>query len=73
MKTLKPVNQKSVYHSFSELYTKIMDNESKPDRAEVAVQALAGMKRTFALEIKRAEVSNEKMRVIESKNFENEV
>lgn len=70
MKILKPVNQKSVYHSFSDLYEKIMYGEIKPEVAEQANNALCGMNRTFALEIKRAEVSKEQIRVVESKNFE---
>jgi len=75
MKTLKPVNQKSVYHSFSDLYVKIMNDEISDAKAETAVQALAGMNRTFALEIKRAEVEHEitgkaEIRIVESKNFD---
>jgi hypothetical protein len=71
MKALKPVNQKSVYHSFADLYEKIMNNEIKVDKAEAAVQALAGMNRTFALEIKRAEIAKTEIRVVEIKNFDN--
>lgn len=70
MRTLKPVNQKSVYHSFAEIYERIMNGEIKPDKAEIAVDALSGMNRTFALEIKRAEISREQLRTIELKNFE---
>jgi len=70
MKTPKPVNQKSVYHSWGDLYAKIMDEEIDPTRAEVAIGALQGMNRTFALEVKRAEVTHEAMRVVEIKNFE---
>lgn len=72
MKTLKPVNQKSVYASWGDLYVQIMDGDIKPDRAEIAAQALAGMNRTYALEVKRKEVTGEPMRVVESKNFEEE-
>jgi hypothetical protein len=70
MKTLKPVNQKSVYHSFADLYEKIMNDEIKTEKAEVAVTALAGMNRTFALEVKRSEVTGEALRIIETKNFD---
>jgi hypothetical protein len=69
MKTQKPVNQKSLYHSYADLYEKIMNNEIEVDRAEVAGKALDGMNRSFALEIKRAEVSREDIRIIEVKNF----
>lgn len=79
MKTQKPVNQKSIYHSFGDLYEKLMNDEIKIDKAEIAVQALAGMNRTYALELKRAEIEHElqgnatktEIRVIEVKNFDN--
>lgn len=78
MRVLKPVNQKSIYHSFGDLYEKIMNDEITDAKAEVAVQALAGMNRTYALEIKRAEVENmlkgnsekTEIRVVEVKNFD---
>jgi len=79
MRTLRPVNQKSVYHSFGDLYEKIMNDEITDAKAEVAVQALAGMNRTFALELKRAEVEHglqgnskpTEIRIVETKNFDN--
>jgi len=78
MKVQRPVNQKSIYHSFGDLYEKLMNDEIKLDKAEIAVQALAGMNRTYALEIKRAEIEHElqggsiktEIRVIETKNFD---
>jgi YesN/AraC family two-component response regulator len=78
MRVLKPVNQKSIYHSFSDLYEKIMNDEITDAKAEIAVSALAGMNRTYALEIKRAEVENllkgnsekTEIRTIEVKNFD---
>lgn len=79
MKTLKPVNQKSLYASFADLYQKLMNDEVDVETADVAGKILAGMNRTFALEIKKAEVTklldpDQKitMRNIEIKNFENE-
>jgi len=79
MKTQRPVNQKSIYHSFGDLYEKLMNDEIKLDKAEIAVQALAGMNRTYALELKRAEIEQllsgnsvkTKIRTIEVKNFDN--
>jgi hypothetical protein len=79
MKTLRPVNQKSIYHSYGELYEKIMNEECDVAKAEVAAHCLDGMNRTYALEIKRAEVENmlkgnsEKIeiRIVEVKNFDN--
>lgn len=71
MKTLKPVNQKSLYHSYSELYEKIRNNEIDVDRAEVAGKALDGMNRCQALELKRMELTKEPLRILEIKNFDN--
>ena len=65
-KVLKPSNQKSIYHSFADVYEKLMNGEIQTDKAEQAVNALGGMNRTFALEIKRAELERSpKMRTIE--------
>lgn len=69
-KTLKPVNQKSLYATWSELYRKIMDGEVEDVRAINALAALSGMNRTMAIEVKRAEVTREPIRIVESKNFE---
>lgn len=69
--TPKPVNQKSVYHSFSDIYEKIMNDDIPIEKAEQAINALQGMNRTYALEIKRAELEKAgHIRRIESKNFE---
>jgi hypothetical protein len=78
MKTLRPVNQKSIYHSYGDLYEKIMNDECDIAKAEQAAHALDGMNRTYALEIKRAEVENmlkgnsekTEIRVVETKNFD---
>jgi hypothetical protein len=70
MKTQKPVNQKSLYHSYADLYEKIMNNEIEVDRAEVAGKSLDGMNRSFALELKRSEISRDPIRTIEVKNFD---
>jgi hypothetical protein len=80
MKTLRPVNQKSIYHSFAEVYERLMNDDITIDKAEQASHALDGMNRTYALELKRAEVEKElsrkeepiNVRVLESKNFETE-
>lgn len=69
-RTKKPVNQKSVYNSFAMMYEKIMNDEITVDKAEQAINALNGMNRTFALELKRADVSGEVARNIEPVNFE---
>jgi|JI10StandDraft_1071094.scaffolds.fasta_scaffold06935_17 hypothetical protein len=55
-KTIRPKNQKEVYSSFSDLYEKIMNDEVSIEKAEVAVQALSGMNRTMAIEIKITEL-----------------
>lgn len=78
MKTLRPVNQKSVYHSAAELFEKIMNDEIPVDKAEQANAALSNMNRTYALEIKRTELEKTlksaaeevKLRTIELKDFD---
>lgn len=72
MKTLKPVNQKSVYASFATLYEKLVNDEITPEKAEQLNASLNGMCRTYNLEIKRADITQQAMRNIEEKNFESE-
>lgn len=70
-KVLKPTNQKSIYHSFASVYEKLMNDEIPVEKAEQACNALAGMNRTYALEIKRAELEkNPELRSIEIKTIE---
>ena len=77
MKTQKPVNQKTIYHSYADLFEKVMNDEIPLDKAEIAEKALSGMNRTYALELKRAEIENElkvstertKIRTLELKEF----
>lgn len=80
MATQKPVNQKSVYHSFADLYVKSMDDLDIPiERIEVGVKALSGMNTAYALELKRAEIEHmleqaalkTQIRTIEVKAFDN--
>jgi len=78
MRTQKPVNQKSVYHSYADVYDKLMNGEISEGTAEQASHALDGMNRTYALEIKRAEVEHilkgnakTEIRIVEIKNFDN--
>lgn len=54
--TPKPINQMSVYHSFALVYEKLMNDEIPVEKAEQASNALNGMNRAYALEIKRAEL-----------------
>ena len=78
MRTLKPVNQKSVYQSFADIYEKLMNDEMDVSKAEQASHCLDGMNRTYALELKRAEVESSvkgntvktEIRIIETKNFD---
>ena len=72
-RTLKPVNQKTVYHSAAILFDKIMNDEIPVEKAEQACNALNVMNRTYALEIKRAEFEKSvSLRTIELVNFEAE-
>ena len=69
-KVMKPLNQRAVYASFADLYEKIVNNQIDVDRAESAVQALGGMNRAFALEIKYSELKElTEIRQIEPKVF----
>lgn len=56
---LKPVNQKSIYHSFADLYEKIMNDEIQIEKAESAARMLEGMNRTYINELKRAQIEHE--------------
>lgn len=70
-KTPRPVNQKSVYNSFASVYEKLMNEEIPVDKAEAACNALNGMNRSYALEIKRAELEKTPtIRILELKTFE---
>jgi hypothetical protein len=77
VKALTPVNQKSVYASFGLIYQQVMNDAIPIEKAEIAVQVLSGMNKTYALEIKRAEVEGVfasagdkiEIRTIESKPF----
>lgn len=67
----KPTSQKSIYHSFADVYDKLMNDEIPVEKAEQACNALAGMNRTYALEIKRAELEKQSaIRVFEIKTLE---
>lgn len=69
-KFIRPTNQKAVFHSYSLVFEKLGNNELDVDRAEAMNNALNGMNRVVALEIKRAEVTKELLRIVESKNFD---
>lgn len=81
-KVLRPVNQKSVYHSNGDVYEKVMNDETITDpitRYSLALKALHEMNATYIAELKRWEIdqsvqaSNVKaqLRIIETKNFDN--
>jgi len=78
MKTQSPPNQKALYHSFSDMFQKIMNDEISLEKAETAVKYLNGMNKTYALELKRAELQNQlkgnsvptEIRTIELKAFD---
>lgn len=55
----KPVNQKSIYHSFADLYDKIMNDEISIDKADAAARALDGMNKVYANELKRASIEHQ--------------
>lgn len=57
-RTSKPVNQKSIYHSFADLYDKLMNDEIGIEKADAGARMLEGMNRTYLNEIKRAAVEH---------------
>lgn len=68
-----PKNQKSIYAASCILLEKIMNGEIKSADAEQANAALANANRTIALELKRSEITTEKIRNIESANFDDQL
>lgn len=71
-RAIKPVNQKSLYFAFADLYEKIMNHEIEIDKADQANKALSGMNSVYGNELKRAKLENKSVRVIELKNFEDD-
>lgn len=69
-RTIKPVNQKALYHSFSDLYEKIMNDEIDLDKADKAVKALNGMNSVYANELKRASIESDSHKTIIIRNVE---
>lgn len=69
-RTIQPTNQKAIYHSFTDVFAKLMNGEISVDLGEKAVAALAGANRTFALSLKEAEVEKRATaRKVESTSF----
>lgn len=58
--TKAPSNQKAVYQEFSNLYSMIMNDDIEVEKASQACKALSGMNKTFALELKMAEIKKSK-------------
>jgi len=80
MKTLAPVNQKSVYHSAGDVYAKIMNDEIPSTNKSVdALKALTVMNTSYIAELKRQQLELQmkesghkiELRIIETKNFDN--
>jgi hypothetical protein len=69
-KFIRPTNQKAVYHNFSMVLEKLENGDITVEKAEAMNNALNGMNRVQALEIKRAEVTKSILRIIESSSFE---
>ncbi len=69
-KFIRPTNQKSVYHNFAMVLEQLQNGDITVDKADAMNNALNGMNRVQALEIKRAEVTKTLLRIVESKNFE---
>ena len=69
-RTQNPINQKSLYFSFADLYSKIMNDEIEIEKAEQALKALSGMNSVYGNEIKRAKMQNTTIRIVEMKSEE---
>jgi hypothetical protein len=68
-KYIKPNNQKGLYHTTLLILVDLLNREIEVDRAEVTKDLIGNANRTFALEIKYAELTKQPIRVFESKNF----
>jgi len=80
MKTLAPVNQKSLYHSAGDVFAGIMNDEIPSTNKSVdALKALTVMNTAYIAELKREQLELQmkesghkvELRTIETKNFGN--
>ena len=72
-KYIQPRNQKGVYHTALKLLADLMNGEVEVSKVEQANNLISNANRSFALEIKYAELTSKPVRIIESTNFVDEV
>lgn len=70
---IQPRNQKGIYHTSLKLLADLMNGEVEVSRVEQANNLISNANRSFALEIKYAEITGKPIRIIESANFVEEV
>jgi hypothetical protein len=68
-KYLRPNNQKALYNTAMIILTDLLNGDLDVSKGEVANNLISNANRTFALEIKLAELTKQPVRIIESKNF----
>jgi hypothetical protein len=68
-KYLRPNNQKALYNTAMIILTDLLNGDLDVTKGEVANNLISNANRTFALEIKLAELTKQPVRIIESKNF----
>jgi hypothetical protein len=68
-KYLRPNNQKALYNTAMIILTDLLNGDLDVSKGEVANNLISNANRSFALEIKLAELTKNPIRIIESKNF----
>jgi hypothetical protein len=68
-KYLRPNNQKALYNTAMIILTDLLNGDLDVTKGEVANNLISNANRSFALEIKLAELTKNPIRIIESKNF----
>jgi hypothetical protein len=68
-KYLRPNNQKALYNTAMIILTDLLNGDLDVSKGEVANNLISNANRSFALEIKLAELTKQPVRIIESKNF----
>ena len=68
-KYLRPNNQKALYNTAMIILTDLLNGDLDITKGEVANNLISNANRTFALEIKLAELTKQPVRIVESKNF----
>lgn len=65
----RPGNQKALYNGYSKLVEMMLDGTITESMAATAIKGFDGMLKTYEAEIKRAQITRQAVRVIESVPF----